>query len=292
MPMRVVEVDQIDGGYSAVVERDVIVFDRRGGIFVSLKACGFQLDGGGVYLLDKTRRLEPRILLDGKSGIFSRDHVEKHGASVAYAALGVEPGPCGEMPTAMEIVVFLIEHELFAVKADKVDSVNAFDGLRVPGQFHEKCHAGTAVVGAQKRRVAFGAVGFLIGAGACVVVGAQDDSVLFFRVDPGDQVGHFHRGARAFAGGLKPLKRNVETLSFEMFFEHLLLFLHAGRPTYAGADSANGGKIFQCPLRIEWYLMRGSGNAVLREGVGPAFLWPPAPSQKDTHECSHQACAP
>ena len=115
-------------------------------------------------------------------------------------------------------------------------------------------------------------IGLLIGARAGVVMGANDHPGGFLGVDPSHQIGHFHRGAGTFSGGLEFLERDFEALGLEMLLKHFLLFLHSGGTAHPGADGANGGDVLERPGRIKRNLVGDGGNTVLGKGIGAALL--------------------
>lgn len=90
---------------------------------------------------------------------------------------------------------------VFDVEEDEVDADGGGHGGHDASDFHESADAASAVVGAHDGGVVVGGVGVVVGPGAGVPVGGEEDAVFEGGVDGGDDVFALHGLACPEGGG-------------------------------------------------------------------------------------------
>ena len=153
---------------------------------------------------------------------------------------------------------------VFGIKANEVDAESRIEPVDVARQFEHHRHARCAIVGRHDRQAVLRGVGVLVGPGAGVVVGRNDDAVFGFGLVGGNDVAAAQRGAvPTLEGGL--LLGDVKAVTAEFGDDIVAAALNGGGVGRACAEIALCLNETESRIGVELHLAHQCG--VNRRGV-------------------------
>ena len=179
MPVRIVEVDQIDGGNAGLNQGEMVVHDLAAPLAaervepsVSATAQTSRTNRGAASTL-----LGSCLILRLRPPTMSRTIPATYRILVRLPIALLDVNSC-ELFRAEEVFAHsrvIAENQLLAVEQDQVDAPLRLQVLEVIGDFHEEGDPRCSVVGTHEREIMAIRVDFLVGVRPGIVVGADHD---------------------------------------------------------------------------------------------------------------------